>query len=482
MLKKLAVFLSALLVLTVSVNVTPGYAASVAGDEEELQQVELNIDSQALSAKEYDQQSAYEALPQDVQANSLFSYSQNNELTSETVDVNSLVAEGLDEQAVATQLRAETSVTAATYETPDNTTIGGAIQIPPGYQLQGLVTEEGQNRWYYTYVDKTNKLTVRMDPPASTSVDYSLALYKEDPATGELSFVAYSLKDAGVYEQLSYVATPGYYVILVQSNVGFDTTNPFTLSVIASDSYDSSEPDDNPWFAKDRGSAPFTSSQTIDNFLDEDWSKITITGTGSPIMIKFGNTSQYGDYKLYLYGSNLANLGVFDQNSNITGTLPAGDYYIMVSAPQKFDSTTPYTLSVSYQSADVYRVNITGVSSEESGFINYGSGNMYRVKGNTTFTGKAFDASGNPVANAQVTVKVTVRINNTVVSTTANTDSQGNFQATMRIPAAAGYSVYYNGSLSRHYYDIVPIRFESGGVNVNANISSLYHFAYSIRN
>ena len=370
------------------------------------------------------------------------------------------------------------SATAATY---DNTTPDGAIYIAPGTQTSGYITAEGESRWFLTNVDSPLKLTALMNPGAA--VDYDLTLYKLDEATGILTRVSYSQKGNGQYEQLSHVADPGYYFVLVQSYVGSDTVNPFTLYVGLSDSYDANEPDDNPWFAKNQGSKTFSSSQNIDNFLDEDWTKISLP-RNAPVRLLLNNPSAYGEYRLDLYDANLNSLGYLGQNSQGQVQLPAGDYYIRVWAPSSFDLTTPYTLSVSYQTADVTRVSISNIASDGGvqGFINYGYGDKWRIKNNITISGRAFDASGNPVANAPVTAALRVTINQQIFQASTTTDSLGYFSVSLNnLTSAAGNYSYYNNGLSIHYYDIIPIVFFSGDKQVSANIDSLYHFAYQIR-
>ncbi|MBE7898975.1 carboxypeptidase regulatory-like domain-containing protein [Paenibacillus polymyxa] len=373
------------------------------------------------------------------------------------------------------------SVSAVTYDVY-NTTPDGAIFIKSGNSSQGYITAEGESRWFFTRVETPNKLTVFLNPGASTTTDYDLHLYKLDESTGTLNKVSYSTKGAGQYEQASYVAGTGYYFILVQSYKGFNITQPFTVHSIQSDSYDSSEPDDNPWFAKDRGSATFSSSQTIDNILDEDWSKINVP-SDSTVRLNLNNTSAYGEYRLDLYDANLTSLGYLSQNTTAQIKLSAGEYYIRVIAPSKFDLTTPYTLTVSYQNADVARVITSNITTDGGvyGFMNYGYGQKWRIKNNITISGRAFDAQGSPVANAIVTTRIIVTINNKVFTASGTTNEQGYFTIPVSgLTSAAGKYSFYNG-VSTHYFDIIPIDFYSGGKLLNSDINSLYHFAYQIR-
>ncbi|WP_411349394.1 carboxypeptidase regulatory-like domain-containing protein [Paenibacillus sp. WLX2291] len=360
-----------------------------------------------------------------------------------------------------------------------NTSPDTAQLINTGTAVSGYIDQQGGARWYYVNVASTLKLTAFLSTGTS-NVDYDLTLYRLNTTNSTLEQVSYSAKGAGQYELLSHLATSGYYFISVTSYQGADTSNPFTLFTTLSDSYDKSEPDDNPFFAKDRGTTAFTSQQNIDNLLDEDWSKITLNAQ-SKVNLRLNNTSANGEYIIQLWNANLQNLGSLKQNNNGQITLPAGTYYIQVYAPSTFDITTPYTLSVNYQSAAITRVAVSGITSDRGvqGFIDYGQGKKWRVGYNITVNGRAFDATGNPVSNGLVSINVTTKVGNHSVTIEGTTDSLGYFSVPMNIGAAAG-QLTYRGPVSTHYYDIIPITFRSNGTLLNADISTLYHYAYSI--
>ncbi|GGI99044.1 carboxypeptidase regulatory-like domain-containing protein [Paenibacillus hunanensis] len=375
--------------------------------------------------------------------------------------------------------RSFAAVTATDNTYGSNTSPGTAEEISTDTTIPGYIDQQGGARWYYTNVTSSLKLTAFLSTGTS-NVDYDLALYRLNTATSTLEQVSYSSKGAGQYELLSYLATPGYYFISVTSYQGSDTTNPFVLFTTLSDSYDQNEPDDNPFFAKDRGTAPFISQQNIDNLLDEDWTKITLNAQ-SKVNLRLNNTSSNGSYVIQLWDANLQSLGSLAQNADGQITLPAGSYYIQVYAPSTFDITTPYTLSVNYQNAAIARVAVSEITSDRGvqGFIDYGYGKKWRVGYNITVKGRAFDATGVPVGNGIVTVGVQTRVGNNTVVVNGNTDSLGYFSIPMNIgPAAGQYS--YRGPVSTHYFDIIPIVFLSNNKQLNADINSLYHYAYSI--
>ncbi len=352
-----------------------------------------------------------------------------------------------------------------------------AESISTDTTISGYIDQQGGERWYYANVTRSLKLTAFLSAGTS-NVDYDLTLYRLNPSTSTLEQVSYSAKGAGQYELLSHLATPGYYFISVTSYQGSDTTNPFTLFTTLSDSYDQNEPDDNPFFAKNRGTAPFISQHTIDNLLDEDWTKITLNAQ-SKVNLRLNNPSVHGSYVIQLWNANLQNLGSLTQNADGQITLPAGSYYIQVYAPSTFDSSTPYTLSVNYQNAAISRVAISDITTDRGvyGFIDYGYGKKWRVGYNITVKGRAYDATGNPVANGIVTMGVQTRINNKTIVANGNTDSLGYFSIPMEIgPAAGQYS--YSAPVSVHHFDIIPIVFLSNNNQLNADINSLYHFAY----
>lgn len=362
-----------------------------------------------------------------------------------------------------------------------NTKPDEALFIQTGQAYQGYITTEGESRWFYTQVTTPAKLTSFLSVVNSAAIDYDLSLYYLNEETSQIQQVAFSTKGPTQYEQLSHIAKAGYYFIRVSSYQGADTTNPFTVFTVTSDSYDANEPDDNPWLAKDRGAAPFVSTQNIDNSFDEDWTKVTLTAQ-SKMNLRLDNTSTYGTYQLQLFNANLVSQGTLAQNTNGQVTLPAGTYYIQVLAPSTFDLTTPYKLSVNYQTADISRVVISDITTDGGvyGFINYGQGNKWRVKNNIVITGRALDATGNPVGNAIVTTNITTILNNKVISGTATTDATGHFTMPVSInnPGVGQYT--FQSSRYRHYYDIVRIQFFNNGKQLNSDISTLYHFAYEI--
>jgi len=376
--------------------------------------------------------------------------------------------------------QASRSLTATDDTYGGNTSPDQAITISSNTITEGYIAQQGESRWYKTSVSSNFKLTAYM-AAGSTSTDYDLALYRLNSTNSTLEQVSLSTKGAGQYELLSYVATPGTYYISVTSYQGADTNNPFTLFTTQSDSYDQNEPDDNPWFAKDRGSVPFISQQNIDNALDEDWNKITLNAQ-SKVNLRLNNPSANGTYMLQVWNANLQSLGTLNQNADGQIVLPAGSYYLQVMAPSNFDLSTPYTLSVNYQNAAITRVAINEVVSDRGvqGFTDYGYGKKWRAGYNITVKGRAFDATGNPVANGLVTVGVKVQLNNKIITEVGTTDSMGYFAIPMNIgPAIGQYS--FSAPASTHYFDIIQIAFGSGTNTVQSDISSLYHFAYSSR-
>lgn len=381
--------------------------------------------------------------------------------------------------AIQSPVRQYSAVAEDTYGT--NTTPDQALFIQTGQAYQGYIAAEGESRWFYTQVSSPAKLTSFLNVVNSASIDYDLALYYLNEQTSTIEQVAFSTKGPTQYEQLSHIAKAGYYFVQVSSYQGFDTTNPFTLFNGLSDSYDSNEPDDNPWLAKDKGATSFISTQNIDNSFDEDWTKVTLTAQ-SKMNLRLDNTSAYGTYQLRLFNANLVSQGTLAQNTNGQVTVPAGTYYLQVLAPSNFDLTTPYKLSVNYQTADVSRVTVSDITTDGGvyGFIDYGQGKMWRVKSNIVITGRALDATGNPVGNAIITTNITTVLNKKVITASATTDAYGNFIMPVYInnPGVGNYS--FQSSRYRHYYDIVPIQFFNNNKQLTSSISTLYHFAYEI--
>lgn len=134
-------------------------------------------------------------------------------------------------------------------------------------------------------------------------------------------------------EQLSYVAISGYYFLRIVPYIPSTTASYHQFVINISAKYDSAEADDNAFFAK-----PYTNklnvNQTIDNYLDEDWFKLTITQKKDYQTISLNNVPAGAQYAFYILDSNLGALGSFVSFGSESRNYPLniGTYYIKVTS------------------------------------------------------------------------------------------------------------------------------------------------------
>lgn len=365
-----------------------------------------------------------------------------------------------------------------------------AIPLTANTPYQDFLTQSGEVKWYTMSNTNGGKLTLQMNVSKLQNANYDLQLYRYDPATNSLVQQVDSNLPAGMNEQISKNAVlPATWYAAVKSTSGADSANPFTLNWFMSGAPDAREPDDSPAQASAFPYSVNTAAKiqgTHDHGEDWDWYKYTVPTAG---LFKF-MTSQGFDAvgKPLPHGNPTAE--VYDKNFKLLTTVPplkivydypmlAGDYYIKVYSATK-SAGFAYTLWAAAKApVTAAKVAISNVSSEGGvqGFINYGQGQKWRVKGAIGISGKALDASGNPVPNAELAVEVRPKFNSTPVTANAISGADGSFTLNLSLPPAIGqYS--YNNTISMHYYDIIPLSFKSAGKAITANIADFYHFAY----
>ncbi|MGW9124416.1 Ig-like domain-containing protein [Paenibacillus chitinolyticus] len=371
------------------------------------------------------------------------------------------------------------NVNAALNNNPNN-----AIQVVTGAVYADKITEEGGQRWYVFQTNAPGKLTAYLQTIPSASIDYDLHLFRYDPATSSLVEQETSSYGPQSNEQISRIAPAGIYFLAVSAYTGFDANTSYYFTVVESPSYDAAEPDDNIWHAQEKTDSFTVSGQTIDNSLDADWIKYTVTAAKS-FHIKLANSAPGTTYQLQIFNQNLGSLGTVDQNKDVDASLTPGTYYLRVVSLNSYNASVPYSLTFSEYKAPA-SVEIVSIKSEpnvDAGQrIDYGEGNKWRIQNYMTVTGLAKDASGAPAFNAPITVYIQTKLNNKIYSGTGTTSSNGTFSVAINgIQPAIGQNLFY-GYVSTHYYDIIPLLVYSGGTQLNANDNSLYHYAYSIYN
>lgn len=124
----------------------------------------------------------------------------------------------------------------------DNTNPNEAMVIPVNSLVNDAIKEAGQQRWY-AFAANTGKLTLNLDCSNSPDVDYDLYLYQYDDTTGNIIPLDGN-ESNGSIEHFSCMVNEGIYFVLVNSYLGYDAFNQYSLGVVLSTSFDELEAND----------------------------------------------------------------------------------------------------------------------------------------------------------------------------------------------------------------------------------------------
>lgn len=210
-----------------------------------------------------------------------------------------------------------------------------------GTLLTGIA--DSNDNWYYIKNETMSKITVQLRQPSTG--DYDLYLYKLNGT--RLNLVAYSEYANRTTEQLSYLASSGYYYIKISPYMAADSGENYQFAVLNTIDYDEKEPDDNYFYANEYDETIYT-NQTIDNVIDQDWSKISLSSTIGSYSLSLNTIPQGAEYVVFLYDSNLnlieslTSTGYASQNINLTN----GDYFTRVQSLNGVFSSETYNLDL----------------------------------------------------------------------------------------------------------------------------------------
>lgn len=199
---------------------------------------------------------------------------------------------------------------------------------------------------------------------------------------------------------------------------------------------------------------------------------------------RLNNSSSNITYQVDIFDSSLNHLITFNQNTNYNNyNFSAGDYFLRVIS-NTYDPGNEYSLQIQNSYGAPSKVNVTRINSDTGveGYIDYGYGRFWRVKGFMNIQGKLLDQNGKPVPYTNVEFLTMKVLNNEIRQGSAITDSQGNFVVSITglDPAVGEFS--YSTGRNTHLYDIIPLIARSEGVEIYSDESWLYHFAYSYYN
>lgn len=210
--------------------------------------------------------------------------------------------------------------------------------------VQCSATTQGALQVYLLEQTQKGKITVYMQAPNSNDVNYDLYLYKNNPDTGSLDFVAGSGNPAGMYEQVSEICDLGVYVIGVHLKELKGTQMPCAFIANSTLVYSSNEPNDKINQAKEYKLNTFL-KDSIDNPFDKDYYYFQVEDNGSYQAI-FKNIPDNARYHASIYDTSLNHVAgyTFDsKNKTINfGNLEKGVYILMIGSEGGFDATKEY--------------------------------------------------------------------------------------------------------------------------------------------
>lgn len=256
----------------------------------------------------------------DIKAESL----RANDGSATVVDVSDWKSQSVDMVAVASETEETTG-----HHTPDT-----ALYLNSSYIGQVLAdSATSEENWYYFQADTNAKITALLEQPSDG--DYDIILYKLNLDNGVLTPVASSGYGGSAIDRLSMVNdSESYYFLQVlpaKASTATDAVYYFIIDLI--DAYDKNEPNDNPSQSNVYTGSNLSLTGTIDNVFDQDWAKITVTGTKN-YQIELNNVPSGAQYAANIFDENLdvKSQLVSDGNKKTYASLSAGTYYICVAS------------------------------------------------------------------------------------------------------------------------------------------------------
>lgn len=380
---------------------------------------------------------------------------------------------------------------ATTHAAPPSTTTkpATAITLAENTVQSDFLLATDEQRWFQVQPSTGGKLTLRMEAPQDSAVNYNLYLYKLASNGNTLNLVAFSARAALANDQLSVVLPSGSYYALVQSEQGGSPTLPFKISYRKSASYDAAEPDDSPSQAKPINTTGALNkiNQTSDNDWDEDWLQIDLPSDKviRTMVARNDNAAiPYVAKRVEVYNSLLEKTSELNLQTTFQYTaFSKGTSYLRIFSDLP-SAGAGYSLRIAEQVAPTATsATVSGIATDGgvAGYVNYGQGSKWRVKNQITVTGTALGSNGQPISGAPVVVEIKPKLSASAVTATVLTGSNGEFSIPLTLGPAIGQLMFDNG-VSRHYYDVITIKLTSNNGPISSNVSELYHFAYQMLN
>lgn len=224
--------------------------------------------------------------------------------------------------------------TYAAQEDQENTDPNNAYLVENEYIVQGVLTQEGEMRWYGFILDQSSKVSIMLQ--TASEVDADLYLFELDQETYELNLVGGSAKSGlGVYEYYNDVLDTGIYYFAVDAYEG-NGEYAFAFYATQGTGYEINDSMSRAAEISVNG----TIYGVIDTPYDVDYYTFTLS---SPVIMSM--TTSVGDYDFGIMNTDdSAKIYKISQKEDLY-QFDAGTYYFVVrSTDGTYNANTSYKI------------------------------------------------------------------------------------------------------------------------------------------
>lgn len=333
------------------------------------------------------------------------------------------------------------------------------ITIEEGQIYSDSLDVNTPEKWYLFDVANIAKLTAVLQQVPQNN-NYNISLFSRPTGASEYSYVAESSMPGASNEQLSAIAMPGSYILVIQS-VGTASNDPYIFGTQHAIFFDSNEPDDNFWQAK-HIDALAGRNGTLDSYLDLDYFSFTLD---QPRRISYKLTGS--DYQAQLLYANGSLAFTMANNTDTVLNLPAQSYYWRIYSPSGQPIPENYSFTAK-EIPDVHRITFRNWSDSHGSnnkFI-WNHGNYFGLRLKMNVSGYAFDINNQPVEGAKIHFRIDSSVNSSYESVTLTTDSRGWYAGVIESPV--GRAEYgFNESHGCSHYDLHTMTISDAYVDIN---------------
>lgn len=362
--------------------------------------------------------------------------------------------------------------------------------------INGTITEEGGYTYTTAFLDTNQILQATLKCPNNKDLDYDLYLYemKDDGTLGECVDASTTTTHFNQYpdgtkktldEGVSYInkeKSRKYYAVIISSKKGASATDQFTLnlSLDIAGSYDSAEPNNNPYkaYTITKGT---TSGANLNVANDQDWYAWNV-----PVDFNKAKITVDNGYKVEVYNANGTSMVLKNPDKNNEYTLTKGFFYVKVFNESGDFTPSSYKLNVIPTKLNAAKIFVDMNGDMGKDFPSYdGTKDHLRFKKDIYPTVTVGSENGYAVSNCPVSLSWESEAwkessgNKRRVSETVYTGKDGTAVVKLEVPPAIGVETYTNSGAKTfvHYFDIDTVRIVAGdSLTYNALV---YHFAYS---